>query len=175
MAAQGKLVLSAAADLVPERQVLSRYPHVQRGRAVPKEIARVGGKTGFHGDMVHVLDAAGNLHILAMGGDALRRLVDRLETGTAIAIDRDAGDFDRKVGDERGEAGDVVTLFSLLQHAAPLNILNLGSWHSGPLQQRLHEIGRQVVGPNVTIDPFVGMSSADGRADGIDDYGMAHG
>ena len=59
-----------------------------RGRAVAVEEARAGVEAGLHRDVVHVLDAAGDLHVLALGGDALGGLVDGLEAGAADAVDR---------------------------------------------------------------------------------------
>ena len=87
MAAQGELVLLLAADAIAQGQVLRGQAHVERGRAVAIEIARAGIEARFHRNVVHVLDAAGDLHVLAAGGDALGGLVDRLQARAAVAID----------------------------------------------------------------------------------------
>ena len=60
-----------------------------------------------------------------LGGDALGRLVDRLQAGAADAVDRDAADLDRQAGDQGGHAGDVVALLALLLDAAPVDVLDL--------------------------------------------------
>ena len=82
VAAQGELVLLLAADLVAQGQVLRGQAHVHDGGAVAIEEARAGIEAGLHGDVVHVLDAAGDLHVLAAGGDALGRLVDGLQAAS---------------------------------------------------------------------------------------------
>src|SRR6266852_3862494 len=135
------------------------------------EIARIGGKPRLDGNMMHVLDAAGDLDVFAAGGDTLGRLVDCLETGAAVAVHGGASDLDGEAGDERGKAGDVVALFPLLQGTAPVNILDFGSGHPGPVQQRLHDLGGEVVGTNVAVDTLFRMCSANGGADGINDHG----
>ena len=97
--------------------------------------ARAEIEAGFHGDVLHVLDAAGDLHVLAAGGDALGRLVDRLQAGAAVAIDGRAADLDRKAGDEGGHAGDVETLLAFLLDAAPVNVLDGCGRDLGPLER----------------------------------------
>ena len=84
-----------------------------RRRAVAVEVARAGVEAGLHRDVVHVLDAAGDLHVLAAGRDALGRLVDRLQAGAAqLRLTVRAADLDRQPGDEGGHAGDVVALLA---------------------------------------------------------------
>ena len=137
--------------------------------------ARAGVEAGLHRNVVHVLDAAGDLNVLALGGDALGGLVDGLEAGAAVAVDRHAADLQRQPGDQRGHAGHVVALFALLLDAAPVDVFDLRSGNADALHQGLHQVGRQVVGADVAVDALFGVGAADGRADGVDDNGAAHG
>src|SRR5437867_5647900 len=98
MAAQGELVLLAPADLVFEGQVFRGQAHVQDRRAMAIEKARAWIKARLHGNVVHVLDAAGNLHVLATGRDALGRLMNRLQAAAAVAIDRATPYLDGQAG-----------------------------------------------------------------------------
>ncbi len=124
---------------------------------------------------LHVLDAAGDLHVLGVGGDALGGAVDGLQAGAAVAIDGDAANLDGQAGDEGGHARDVVALLALLLDAAPLNVLDRRRRHAGTLDQGAHQVRRQIVGPHIAEDALLGVSAANRRADGIDDNGMAHG
>ena len=98
MAAQGELVLLTPADLVFAGQVLGGQAHLLGGDAVAELETRAEVKAGLHRDVLHVLDAARDLHIVHAGHDALGRLVDRLEAGAAQAIDGGRRHFDREAG-----------------------------------------------------------------------------
>jgi hypothetical protein len=124
--------------------------------------------------MLHVLDAAGDLHVLATRRDALGGLIDRLQTRAAVAVDRDAAHLDRQSRDERRHAGHVVALFFFLLDAAPLDVLDGRARHADAVEQGLHQVGAQIVGADIAIHAFFGVSPADGRADGIDDDGITH-
>ena len=95
MTPQGEFVLCASADLVLEGQILSRQTHVQSRRTVPIEIPRVGGEARLLWDVVHMFDATGDLHIFAVGRDTLRCLMNGLEAGATVAVDRGAGNLNR--------------------------------------------------------------------------------
>ncbi len=97
-----------------------------RGGAVVIEQARAGVEAGFHRDVVHVLDAAGDLHVLAVGGDALGGLVDRLQAGAAqLRLTVTPPTSMGRPAIRRGHAGDVEALLALLLDAAPLDVLDL--------------------------------------------------
>src|SRR6185437_2868583 len=100
--------------------------------------------------------------------------VDGLQTGAAVAIDRDAADFDRQSSDKGGHARDVVALFALLLDATPLNILNRRGRHADAIEQRTHQIRREIIGADIAVNALLRMSAANGRADGINDNSMAH-
>src|SRR5262249_32758761 len=128
-----------------------------------------------HRDVLHVLDAAGDLHVLAAGGHAHRRLVDRLERRAAQPVDGTGPGLDRHAGDEGRHAGDVVALLVLLLDAAPVDVLDQRAGHAGALEEGADQVGRQVVGPGVAEHPLLGVGAADGRAGGVDDHGGTHG
>src|SRR4029079_15763623 len=99
MAAESELVLLLAADLVAQGQVLGREAHVERRRAVAEVVARAWIEAGLHRNVMHVLDAAGDLDLLALGRDAVGGLVQCLQARTTIAIDSRARHLDREAGD----------------------------------------------------------------------------
>ena len=55
---------------------------------VPREELRVEVDRRVHRDVVHVLQAADDLHVLGAGHDRMRRLVDRLQAAAAQPVDR---------------------------------------------------------------------------------------
>src|SRR5262249_9757399 len=116
----------------------------------------------------------GDLHVLAVRGDALRSGVDCLKARAAVPIDRDAADLERQTRDQRRHAGNVVALFALLLHAAPMDVLDLGRRYADALQEPLHQVSRQIVGPDVAVHSLLGMGPTDRRADGVDYYSVAH-
>jgi hypothetical protein len=70
--------------------------------------------------------------------------------------------------------GHVVTLLALLLDAAPLHVLDQRAGDADALDQGLHQVGRQVIGPDVAKDALLRMSPADRRADGLDYHGATH-
>src|SRR5207302_10308099 len=112
--AEGKLILRLAADFVFQSEVLSSESHVHGCRAVAIEEQGARIIAGLHRNVLHVFDTARDLHVLAIGRDALSRLVDRLQAGAAIAVHRGASDFNGKARDECGHARDVPSLLTLL-------------------------------------------------------------
>ncbi len=121
-----------------------------------------------------MLDAAGDLHVLAVGGDVHGRVVDRLQTRPAQPVDRLAADLRRQAGDEGRHAGDVEALFVLLLDAAPVDVFNQRRPDAGPLQQGAQQVRREVVGAHVAEDALLRVSAADRRSDGLDDDGATH-
>ena len=174
MAAQSELVLFLAADAVAHGQVLSRQTHLHRGGAVMIKEARAGVETRFHGDMLHVLNAAGDLNILTVGGDALCCLIDGLKAGTAIAVDGDAGHLDGQTGNKRGHVGNIITLLALLLDAAPYHVLNGSAGNADAIHERPHEVRRQVVGAHIAEDALFWVSAANGRSHGVNHDGVTH-
>src|SRR5260370_441176 len=95
MAAEGEFVLLPPTDFVLESQVFCGNTHIESCRTVVIEKARARIEACFHRDVVHVLDAAGNLDVFALGGYALGGLVDGLKTRAAVASHRYPNDSTR--------------------------------------------------------------------------------
>ena len=95
MAAQGERVLLFARDALRLGQELGGDAHRQRALAGALEQLGVEVDAGVHRDVLHVLQAADDLHVLAAGHDGVRRLVERLQAGAAQAIDRRAAGLRR--------------------------------------------------------------------------------
>src|SRR5271165_6721854 len=104
--------------------------------------------------MAKMFDTPRDLHIFAVGGDALGGLVDCLETRTAVAADAGAGDLHRKVGDEGGHFGDIEVLFLLLLDTAPVDVFDQVFTDAGALDQRPHQVGGDFVRAPIPINPF---------------------
>ena len=113
--------------------------------------------------------------VAACGHDVLRRLVDRLQAGAAQPIDGSRQPTPTgKPGNEGGHAGDVITLLLLLLDAAPDNVFDLVGRERHPVQQRLHHVRRQIVGPHIAIRPLLRMGPRNRRSHGFNDDGLAH-
>ena len=125
MAAQGEFILFSSRNPVFRRQVLGGQPHVHDRLAVPSEQRGAGVVVLGHRHVFHVLDAAGNLNVLAAGGDAHGGVVDRLQARGAVAVDRHPTGLLGQPGDERGDSRDVEALLTLLLHAAPAHVFDL--------------------------------------------------
>src|SRR2546422_9646202 len=110
MALEREFILLASADAVFAGKILGRESHIQSCLAMAIEEAGAGIEAGFHGNMMHVLDPAGDLNVLAVGRDALSGLVDGLQAGAAVAIDRDASHLDGQTADQGRHASYIVSL-----------------------------------------------------------------
>src|SRR6266852_4761220 len=114
MTLEREFILLLSADAILASQILGREAHVQSCLAMAIEEARAGIEAGLHRDMMHVLDPAGDLNVLAVGRDALSGLVDGLQAGAAVAIDRDASHLDGQTAYQGRHASHVVPLLALL-------------------------------------------------------------
>src|SRR6266478_54256 len=175
MTLEREFILLLSADAEFAGKILGREAHVQSCLAMAIEEARTRIEAGFHGNVMHMLDAAGDLDILAVGRDALSRLVNGLQAGAAVAIDRDAAHLDGQAANQGRHASHVVALLAFLFHAAPVDVFHHRTRNLDTLQERLHEIAREVVSADVPVISLFGVRSANGSADSIDDNGVSHG
>lgn len=113
---------------------------------------------GFHWDVVHVFDAAGDLYIFAVGGDALGGLVDGLQAGAAQAVGGAGTDGDWQACDEGCHSGDVEALFSLLLDATPVDVFDGVGGDLAAFQESGHDPGRQVIGTDIAKHAFLGWA-----------------
>ena len=63
-------------------------PIMQRALARALEELGIEVEAVVHRQVLHVLQAADDLHVFEAGGDRVRRLVERLQAAAAEAIDR---------------------------------------------------------------------------------------
>ena len=105
MAGEGEVVLLFARDALRLGEELGRDAHHQRALAGAREELGVEVDAGIHRDVVHVLQAADDLHVLGTGQDGVRRLGERLQAAAAEAIDRRAARLDRQPGHQADRCG----------------------------------------------------------------------
>jgi hypothetical protein len=106
------------------------------------------------------------------GHDLRGRGVQRLHRRAAQAIDGLAADVMRQAREQQRVAGDVHALLQRLVHAAPDHVLDLVDVGRGvALEQCLDQLGRQHLGPDVTVHAALG--AAHRSADAIDDDDIA--
>src|SRR4030095_9433069 len=99
-----------------------------------------------HGHPRHVLDAAGNDHIVLAGHDAHRREVRRLLAGAAHPVESRAAHVDREPRDERGVPRDVEPLLAELVDAAQNDVLDVRRIDAAPPDEIVQAESGQVVG-----------------------------
>ena len=92
---------------------------------------------GVHRDVLHVLQAADDLHVFEAGHDGVRRLVEGLQAGAAQAIDRRAAGLRGQPGHQADDAGHVEPLLALLLRVAEHDVFDLGGIDAGALDERL--------------------------------------
>src|SRR6266852_2760924 len=114
MTLEREFILRLSADAILASQILGREAHVQSCLTMAIEEAWAGIEAGCRGNVMHMLDAAGDLNVLAVGRDALSRLVNGLQAGAAVAIDRDASHLDGQTAYQGRHASHVVPLLALL-------------------------------------------------------------
>ena len=90
-----------------------------------------------HRDVLHVLQAADDLHVFEAGHDGVRGLVDGLQARAAQAVDRRAAGVRRQPGHQADDAGDVEPLLALLLRVAQHDVFDLGRIDAGALDERL--------------------------------------
>ena len=89
-------VLLFARDALRLGEELGSDAHHQRALAGAREELGIEVDAGVHRDVVHVLQAADDLHVFRPGEDRMRRLSQRLQTAAAQAIDGCPARFDRQ-------------------------------------------------------------------------------
>ncbi len=124
VAGERKLVLRLAVDALRLGQKLCGEPHVQGALARGVKQLGVEIDARIHGDVVHVLQPADDLHVLGAGRDGVGRLVDRLQAAAAQAVDGGAPDARGQSGEQADDAADVEPLFALLLAAAEHHVLD---------------------------------------------------
>ena len=164
MAGEGELVLLLARDALRLGQELGGDAHHQRAFAGAREQLGVEVDAGIHRDVVHVLQAADDLHVLGSAtiacdawSIACRLLPHRRLT---VAPPR----FDRQPGHQADGAGDVEPLLALLLRVAQHDVFDRRRIDAGPLDERAHHRHGQVVGADVAKDALLRMSPANRRA-----------
>ena len=174
MAGEREAVLLFARDALRLGQELGGDAHHQRALAGAREELGVEVDAGIHRDVVHVLQAADDLHVLGIGQDRVRRLGERLQAAAAQAIDGRAARLDRQPGHQADRAGDVEPLLALLLRVAEDDVFDRGRIDAAALDERAHHGDGQVVGADVAKDALLRMSPANRRATGINNNGGFH-
>ena len=149
--------------------------HHQRALAGAREELGVEIDAGVHRDVVHVLEAADDLHVFGTGEDRVRRLGERLQTAAAESIDGRPARLDGDARHQADRAGDVQPLLALLLRVAEHDVFDRGRVDAGPLDERADDGDGEVVGANVAKDALLRMRSANRRATTINDDGSFHG
>ncbi len=127
-----------------------------------------------HGDMLHVLQAADDLHVFEARHHGVRSLVQRLQARAAQAVDRGAGRGDREIRHQRHVTGRVEALLALLLRVAQHQVFDLGRIDARALDNRLDDGHRQVVAANVAEHALVLVRPANGGPHRIDYDGSFH-
>ena len=114
MAAEREGVLAFPADAEVGGDVLGRHAHVRIAEAERRELgpavivrAAVVVPVGPERSRADALDAAGQVQAAAAGRDQPGGQDNRVQTGAALPVHRDAGDGDGQAGLQRGEPGHV--------------------------------------------------------------------
>ena len=158
MAGQREGILLLAIDLVLAGQVLGGQAHGEIGVGVVGHQGGIGGNlVAAHRHQAHGLGAAGDDDVGKAAHDALRRLRNRLQAGSAEAVDRAGRGAVGNAGAQGGDAGDVHSLLRLRHGAAQddvFHFVRLQARHAG--DGFLDGKGGQVVGPH-------GAQSSPGR------------
>ena len=154
MTAQGELVLLLAGNALRLGQEFGGDAHRQRPLGRVGEEFWVQVQAGIHGDVLHVLQSADDLHVLAAGHDRMSGLVDRLQARTAKPVDRGGGRGAGQAGHQRHGPGDVEALLALLLRIAEDHVFDLAG-SMPPRSITASTTDRQVVAADVAKDPFL--------------------
>ncbi len=188
LALRGEAILVGARDVVPFGDPLGRL--AEGDRPVLRKLGiheppadggirdlRRGAIPGLAGLEHHVgraghgLHAAGDDALALARHDGLRGTGDRLEPRAAEPVDRLAWDFDRQARKQRRHARDVAVVFARAVGAAEDHVVDQDRIDRGALEQRADRDRGEVIGTHGRQRATV---SADGRADGVDDYSATH-
>ena len=110
---------------------------------------------GVHRNVLHVFQAADDLHVLEAGHDGVRGLVDGLQARAAQAIDRRAAGVRRQAGHQPHDAGGVHALLALLLGIAQHDVFDFGRVDAGALDEGFDHLHGQVVGADLAKDALV--------------------
>ena len=101
-------------------------PIMQGTFAGAREELRVEVDARIHGDVVHVLQAADDLHVFGIGQDRVRCLGERLQAAAAESIHRRAAGLDRQPGHQADGPSHVESLLALLLRVAEHDVFDRG-------------------------------------------------
>ena len=190
VASQREGVLVGAGDAVALGDVLGglahrlgrvqlRHPRVDEAPAERRVVHRPGaaGESGLGfrddpGRPAHRLDAAGEVEVAFAEAQRPGGLVDGLETGGAEAVHGDAGDLDRKAGEQRRHPGDVAVVLAGLVGGAHVDVADLRRVEPVALDRGADDARREVIGAHARERAAV---AAHRGSQGVDDQGLAHG
>ena len=127
--------LGIAEPLVPADRSLER---------AFESVLDAGQHGGRDGDGAHVLDAAGEHHVLRATHHGLRGEVDGLLRRPALAIDGGAGDVEGQTGCEPGGSGDVAGLRPDGVHAPEDDVVDDHRVDAGALERRLDDVRAEI-------------------------------
>ena len=147
------------------RDLLGRDPLHHDVVALPDE-RRHRAVVRAHRDARHHLDAARDDEVELSRPDRRGGVEVRLHRRAALAVDGRAATETGQPGGERDVAADVPRLLVDLRHAAPLHVLDLGGIDAVPLDERVHDLGRELVAADVRQRAVL---LPDRAANGIDD------
>ena len=169
VALQGILLLPPAGDAVGRGEVFRREPHREHAAARTGQHAGMNIDRRLHRQVLHVLHAAGHLHVLGAGRDRMGRAGDRLERGATEPIDRRAGSGQRQTRHQGRAPGHVAAKFAPLLRSAEDHVFDRGRIDTASLDHALHDGRGQFVAADVPEQAAVGMRPADRRAAAGDD------
>ena len=176
VAAQGEGVLLLARDALRLGQELGRDAHHQRAFAGAAEQLGVQVDVLVHRDVLHVLQAADDLHVFEAGHDRVRGLVDGLQAGAAQPVDR------RAAGVPSAGRPSAPTLRATLKPCSPCCCVlpsTTSSISPGSMPVRstsaLTTAAARSSERTWRKTPFSLWARPIGRAKAIDDDGMFHG
>ena len=180
----GELVLAAHRERVgpllgdggePVVQVLGGGAHDQRGGVdeLLGDDPRVGVDTFAHRVVPHVLDAAGDDHVVGPEGDAPRHRGDRRHRAAAHPVDGEAGDRLRQAGQQGSRAADRQALVTDLRRRRDRDVVDAFRRQLGVAADQLPDAADdQVVGPGLGVHAL-GSGLAEGRAHSVDEHDVA--
>src|SRR5579859_6842410 len=126
---------------------------------------------GAHRHAAHRLDSAGDGHVAHTRLDEVGREMNGLLARSALAVNRGRGRREWKAGGQPRVASDVEALLAGLAHAAKHDVIDLARLDARAPHELLQHQRGEDDGVNVLE---LAVAPADGRTDGLDDYGFTH-